>query len=137
MVQLKQRARRKKIGVPEEKSDFTEEMLLQVAKDLSTGRLKLERVRISDDRVVGLRAVVNRSGAISLHVSYTVGENRPFMLLGSVNKDAKNHITIDEARALAKTIQALGDKGINVTEANDQRLLKELKRDGAAWKPGK
>jgi hypothetical protein len=136
MVQL-QRTRRKKIGVPAEKSKFDEETLLAIAKDLQAGRLPLERVRVSDDMVVGLRAVVNRSGAVSLHVSYEVGEERPFMLLGSLNRDAKNHITIDKARALAKTIKALGDRGINVTEANDRRLLKELERDGSNWKPGK
>lgn len=135
MVKLQQRNRRKKIGVPPEKSEFTETMLLDAAKDLSTGRLKLERLRFSDDIVTGLRAVVNRSGAISLHVSYEVGEDRPFMLLGSINEGAKNFITIDDARALAKTIKALGDKGINVSEANDRRLLKELKRDGSSWRP--
>lgn len=135
MVQLQSRNRRKKIGVPAEKSKFDEATLLAVADDLRKGRLPLERVRISDDMVVGLRAVVNRSGLCTLHVSYAVGEDRPFKLLGSLNKDAKNHITIEKARALAKTIKALGDKGINVDEANDRRLLKELERDGASWKP--
>lgn len=135
MVQLHTaRTRRKKIGVPATKSEFTEDMLLQTAKDLSSGRLKLERVRISDDRVVGLRAVVNRGGRITYHISYDTGEDRPFMLLGSANKDAPDYITIEDARALATTIKALGEKGINVTEANDRRLLKELREKGTAWR---
>ena len=133
MVQL-QRTRRKKIGVPAAKSQFTEEMLLQAAKDLSSGRLKLERLRISDDMQVGLRAVINRSGLVTLHCSYEVGEHRPFILLGSLNKDAANHISIDDARALTKTIKAIGDKGIDIADASNRRLLKELKRDGAAWR---
>jgi hypothetical protein len=112
-------------------------MLLQAAEDLSSGRIKLERIRISDDMVVGLRAVVNASGHISLHVSYEVGDDRPFKLLGSINKDAKNYISIDDARELAKTIKALGDRGINVDEANDRRLLRELREKGTAWRPGK
>lgn len=135
MVQLHTRTRRKKVGVPASKSEFTEEMLLQAAKDLSSGRLKLERLRISDDMCVGLRAVVNRSGRITLHVSYEVGDDRPFKLLGSANKDESDYISIDDARELAKTIKALGDRGINVDEANDRRLLKELRRDGASWRP--
>lgn len=139
MAQLQhaQRTRRKKIGVPAAKSEFTEEMLLQAAKDLSSGRLKLERLRLSDDMVVGLRAVVNRSGLVTLHVSYEVGDDRPFWKLGDLNRDSADHITIEDARELAKTVKALGDRGINVEDANRKRLIKELKRDGVAWRPGK
>lgn len=135
MVQLHAaRTRRKKIGVPAEKSKFDATTLLAIADDLKSGRLPLERVRVSDDMCVGLRAVVNRSGAVSLHVSYEVGEDRPFKLLGSINKGAKNYITIEDARELAKTIKALGERGINVDEANDKRLLKELKTQGINWR---
>lgn len=134
MVQL-QRTRRKKVGVPVEKSKFDKETLLAIGKDLQSGKLPLERVRVSDDMVVGLRAVVNRSGLCTLHVSYAVGDDRPFKLLGSLNDGEDNTISINEARALARTIKALGDKGINVDKANDQRLLKELRRDGPAWRP--
>lgn len=134
MVQL-QRTRRKKIGVPAEKSRFDKETLLAIGEDLKAGRLPLERVRVSDDVVTGLRAVCNRSGLVTLHVSYEVGDDRPFKLLGSLNDGEDNQITINEARNLAKTIKALGDRGINVDKANDQRLLKELKRDGVAWRP--
>jgi hypothetical protein len=138
MVQLQRtRTRRKKIGVPAEHSKFDKETLLKIGEDLKAGRLPLERVRVSDDMVVGLRAVVNRSSLVTLHVSYECGEDRPFMLLGSLNDGEENQISIKEARELAKTIKALGEKGINVTKANDQRLLRELKRDGTSWRPGK
>jgi hypothetical protein len=137
LVQLQHpaRTRRKKIGLPTEKSKFDKETLLAIGKDLQSGKLPLERVRVSDDVVVGLRAVVNRSGLVTVHCSYECGEDRPFMLLGSLNDGEENQITINEARALAKTIKALGERGINVTKANDQRLLKELRRDGTSWRP--
>lgn len=136
MVQL-QRTRRKKIGVSAEKSKFDATTLLEIAKDLQSGKLPLERVRVSDDMVVGLRAVVNRSGLVTLHVSYEVGDDRPFWKLGDVNKDSPDYISIEDARELAKTIKALGDRGINVEDANRKRLLMELKRDGMRWRPGK
>lgn len=136
MVQL-QRTRRKKIGVPAEKSKFDAPTLLAIAKDLQSGKLPLERVRVSDDMVVGLRAVVNRSGLVTLHASYEVGESRPFILLGSLNREESNHITIDEARELTRTIKAIAAKGIDVQDGLHKRLIRELKRDGAKWTPGK
>lgn len=135
MVQLQKRNRRKKIGVPTETSKFDEDTLLAIGKDLASGKLPLERVRVSDDVVTGLRAVVNRSQLVTLHCSYEVGDVRPFILLGSLNSDADNHITIKEARELTKTIKALAAKGIDVQEGLHKRLMRELKRDGAAWKP--
>jgi hypothetical protein len=134
MVQF-QRTRRKKVGVPAEKSKFDATTLLEIAKDLQSGKLPLERVRISDDMCVGLRAVVNRSGLVTLHVSYEVGDDRPFWKLGDVNKDSPDYISIEDARELAKTVKALGDRGINIEDASRKRLLKELKRDGASWRP--
>lgn len=137
MVQLQGRTRRKKIGVPAEKSKFDATTLLAIAKDLQSGKLPLERVRVSDDMVVGLRAVVNKSGLVTLHVSYAVGDDRPFWKLGDANKDSPDYISIDDARELAKTVKALGDRGINVEEASRRRLLKELKAQGTSWRPGK
>lgn len=134
MVQL-QRTRRKKIGVPAEKSKFDATTLMEIAKDLQSGKLPLERVRVSDDMVVGLRAVVNRTGLVTLHISYEIGDERPFMLLGSLNKDADNHITIEEARELAKTVKALAAKGINVQDGLHKRLIRELSEKGTSWRP--
>lgn len=136
MVQL-QRMRRKKIGVPEEKSKFDADTLMALAKDMQSGKIPLERMRISDDHVVGLRAVVNRSGHTTLHVSYEIAgsDERPFWKLGDVNKDSDEYISVDDARELAKTVKALGHMGINVEAANRKRLIAELVRDGAKWRP--
>jgi hypothetical protein len=134
MVQL-QRTRRKKIGVPAEKSKFDATTLLEIAKDLQSGKLPLERVRVSDDMVVGLRAVVNRSGLVTLHASYEVGDDRPFIKLGDINKDSDEHITIEQARELTKTIKALADKGIDVQDGLHKRLMRELKEQGTRWRP--
>jgi hypothetical protein len=106
-----------------------------VAKDLKSGRLPLARQQISDDMVVGLRAVVNRSGLISFHVSYYVGDKRPFMVIGDLNEDSDKHLSITEAREIAKTIKALGDKGVDVQDGLHKRLVRELKRDGLQWRP--
>ena len=110
-------------------------MLFSAAEDLKSGRLKLERLRFSDDMVTGLRAVVNKSGLITLHASYEVGDERPFWKLGDLNKDSPDHISIDDARELTKTVKAIGLRGINVEDASRKRLIKELKRDGARWTP--
>lgn len=116
-------------------SRFTRESLEGVAKDLQSGRLPLQRTQVSDDLVAGLRAQIHKSGLISFHVSYNVGDKRPFMNIGSLNEDEPDHITITEARNLAKTIKALGDKGIDVQDGLHKRLLRELNEKGANWRP--
>jgi len=116
-------------------SRFTEETLEAVAKDLKSGRLPLQRTQVSDDLVAGLRAQILRSGLISYHVSYYVGDKRPFVNIGSANKGEPDYLTVTEARQIAKTIKALGDKGIDVQEGLHTRLIRELKRDGEKWRP--
>lgn len=117
---------------------FTAETLEAFARDLKSGRVPLERQQVSDDRVTGLRAIVYKSGLIVFAVSYYVdGANRPFMRLGSMNKDEPDYMTIEEARELAKTVKAIGDKGIDPQDGLLRRLIAELKRDGVNWKPPK
>lgn len=119
-------------------SKFTPERLEAFANDLKSGRVPLERQQVSDDRVTGLRAMIAKSGSISYHASYYVGDaNRPFMRLGSGNKGAADYITIEEARELTRTIKALGDRGIDPQLGLHRRLVRELKRDGVNWKPPK
>ena len=114
---------------------FTRENMESVAKDLKSGRLPLSRTQMSDDMVTGLRAQIYKSGLIGFHVCYTVGEKRPFINIGSLNEDQPDHITISEARNLAKTIKALGDKGIDVQDGLHKRLFRELAEKGTAWRP--
>lgn len=116
---------------------FTQERLEAFAKDLKSQRVPLERQQISDDMVVGLRAMCHRSGLIAYHVSYYVGDKRPFAKIGEGNKDSPDYISIEEAREVAKTIKALGDKGIDVQDGLMRRLVKELKEKGTAWRPNK
>ena len=125
--------KRKTNGSPSTK--FTVQTLEAFARDLKSGRIPLERQQISDDRVTGLRAIIYKSGLIVFAVSYYVdGANRPFLRLGALNRDEPDHITIEEARELAKTVKALGDKGIDPQLGLERRLISELKRDGVHWK---
>jgi hypothetical protein len=129
-------ARRNPIG-PHEKSAFTEESLKILARDLKNGRLPLERTIISDDRMIGLRAMVTKDGRVTFHASYHYGNKRPFMMIGELTDDRKNpdRITIEDAREITKTIKYLGDMGIDPQEGLQRRLVAELKRDGTKWRP--
>jgi hypothetical protein len=129
-------ARRRPIPKASE-SQFNEETLLRIAEDMKSGRIPLPRTQLSDDMVTGLRAMIFRNGAITFNVSYFVGESRPFIKIGSLHKGDEDHISLTEARQIAKTIIALGAKGIDVQDGLHRRLLRELKKDGEKWRPGK
>lgn len=128
-------ARKPRPSTPSTK--FTVERLEAFARDLKSGRTPLERQQVSDDIVTGLRAVVHKSGAIAFHVSYYVGDTRPFMKLGDLDKDSPNHISLEDAREIAKVVIALGDKGIDVQDGLHRRLIRELKEKGTAWRAPK
>lgn len=134
---MKIRKRRKKIGVPAVSSVFNDKMLFQTAKDLQSGRIPTERVRYSDDVVPGLRYVINQSGYISMHAQYEVSGTkfRGMLLLGSLNEDAENHMTIAEARKLTGIVQELAAHGIDVQEGLHSRLIRELRKEGTSWRP--
>jgi hypothetical protein len=117
---------------------FTEPKLKQLAEDLHSGRLPLQRTQISDDLVSGLRANVNSdSRMIAFHVSYAVGKKRPFCKIGELTDDPKNpwKMTIPKARQIASTIKKLGHKGIDVQDGLHQRLVRELDIMGEDWRP--
>lgn len=116
-------------------SYFTEEFFHQVAKDMKSGRWPGKRVQHADDMVTGLRAQVFPTGLISYHVTYYVGDERPYMLIGYGNKDEPMYCTVQEARNIAKTIIALGKKGINPQDGLLPRLIRELKEQGEKWRP--
>ena len=117
---------------------FTPERLHAFARDLKSQRVPLERQQISDDIVVGLRAMIHKTGLIAFHVSYYVGEKRPFIKIGEFDDpNSPDFISIDDAREVAKTIKALGDKGIDVQDGLQRRLIRELKEKGSAWRAPK
>jgi hypothetical protein len=95
----------------------------------------MKRLNLSDDMVTGLRATILPSGKITLHASYTVGERRPFMFIGELDPKSEDHISIEDARDITKTIKALGDKGIDVADGLHRRLIKELREKGVKWRP--
>jgi len=132
---MKIRKRRKKVGVPAVSSVFNDKMLFQTAKDLQSGRIPTERVRYSDDVMPGLRYVINQSGLVTLHCQYAVGDFRGMILLGSLNEDAENHISIAEGRKLAGVVQELANHGVDVQDGLHSRLIRELRKDGTSWRP--
>lgn len=123
--------------VPEqESSKFNVEHLEMLANDLKTGRLKLDRLTVSDNIVKGLRAIVRSTGLVSFHVYYTVGaDDAAYLKIGVMDPKNPDHLTIPEARELARTIKALGKTGIDPQSGLHQRLVAELKSQGVNWKP--
>lgn len=114
---------------------FTPERLEAFARDLKSQRVPLERQQVSDDRVVGLRAMCHKSGLITFSASYYVGDKRGHMKIGDFNKDSPDYISIEDARELTKTIKALGEKGIDPQDSLMRRLVRELKEKGTSWRP--
>jgi hypothetical protein len=117
------------------KSDFTVENFKNILADLQSGRWPLQRTQISDDMVTGLRMMINKSGLMSYHASYYVGDDRPFMKIGDANEDSPDYISLEDAREITKTIIALGEKGIDVQDGLHRRLIRELKKEGTRWRP--
>src|SRR4051794_948230 len=106
--------KRRPLGPDEPSKIFTEEKLRQVARDLESGRLPRKRTTICDDKEIGLRALVSKTGTISFQVSYHLGNSRPNLDLGELNPDSLDHISIDDARDITKIIKALAEeRGIN------------------------
>jgi hypothetical protein len=119
----------------EAQSKVTEKGLLKIAEDVVSGRTPVGRITVADDLVVGLRALILKSGAVSYHASYHLKGERPFLYLGSAKKGDVDYLPLAEAREITKTIKALGDKGVDVRDGLLPRLVRELKRDGIKWRP--
>lgn len=126
-------ARRKKpseVASAPSPSKFSIEHFESIARDLDSGRLKLDKIVISDDVQIGLRAIIRKSGTITYHVSYAAGESRPYLKVGQYPDTS-----IAEARELARTITTLADHGIDVQSGLHDRLIKELREKGTKWRP--
>lgn len=98
----------------------------------------MERLRIRDDMVVGLHVTINNTGLITFHISYEVGTDpvrRHHLLLGSLNKEREDCITIEKARDRAKIVKALAAEGLNVQDGLYKRLMREIDEKGTAWRP--
>lgn len=114
---------------------FNADTLKKLADDLQSGRIPLDRITISDEMQVGLRAYIRPSGQIAFHVQYPRPDgksrfDRNVMKIGDFPE-----MTIPEARELAKTIMSLAKMGIDVQEGLHERLITELKAKGPKWRP--
>ena len=112
------------------KPKFTNETLEKLADDLQKKRVPLDRVTISDEMQVGLRAIIRNTGGITFHASYDIGGGRPYLKLGTYPE-----MTIKEARELTKTVRYLADMGIDPQEGLHDRLVRQLKEKGTRWRP--
>lgn len=122
---------------------ITEKTLVKIAEDLRAGRPPLPKLAVVDDMVPGLRFIIYKNSEIAVHASYVVGDRRPFLKIGvlKASPDRRQEglppqlLSLAEARHLVKDIKAIGLRGIDVQEGLVTRLISELKRDGAAWRP--
>lgn len=110
--------------------EFNVKSLLSITEALSSGRMKVDRLTVSDNVVPGLRAICRATGGISYHVGYSVNGSRPYLKVG-----AHPETTIAEARELAKTVIALARLGIDPQDGLHERLIRELREHGAKWRP--
>lgn len=115
-------------GAP--KSEFTAEKLQSMSDAVKSGRMKVDKLMISDDMVTGLRALIRSTGSVSFHCQYDFEGSRPMIKVGDLGET-----TIEEARELTRTIHALAAKGIDVQSGLHERLLRELKAQGTRWRP--
>lgn len=115
-------------------SKFTEKLLRDMAKDVKSGAIPLTKkkpwLNLGDDRAIGLRAIIRKSGAVTFHAMYQIEDSRPMITVGHFPDT-----TIEEARHLTKIVRGLAAKGIDVQSGLHQRLLQELERDGLNWRP--
>lgn len=132
-------ARRKALASIEE-SVFTEATLAAMAKDLKNRRLMLDRTTVSDDLVVGLRAIITKDGIVTYHANYHlggIGGKRGYLRLGTLDPKADDHISLNNARELTKTIKTLAAQGIDPEDGLHRRLIRELLAEGTSWRPDK
>lgn len=119
-------------------TQFTAERLESLRQQIRSGDIQsfrplsehpevLERVQVSDDVVLGLRADVPREGPISLHVSYRVGDTTSRLHIGHLPETS-----IEEARSIARSVQALAEKGVDVRDGLLERLVADLKAEAEA-----
>ena len=85
---------------------------------------------VADPGTVGLQAIVRSTGAISFHIHYHCNGSRPVLKIGDFPGT-----TIEQARALARTVKKLGEAGIDPQEGLHARLIRELTERGTDWRP--
>lgn len=113
---------------------FTTKKLEQYRDEVMSGKIPVPEknpfTRVVDDRQVGLRAIIRKSGTISYHAAYNIGESRPMLTVGHWPDTS-----IETARERTRVIQALARRGIDPQAGLHERLLEEIDRDGEKWRP--
>jgi Arm DNA-binding domain len=124
-------AARRKPKIPTPKTprpEFSARLFEGLLRDLK--KQKIDRITVSDDEVQGLQCIVRKTGLISFHVGYNYRGSRPVLKLGNFPD-----MSVAEARELANTVRELADMGIDPQEGLHERLIRELKAQGSAWRP--
>lgn len=124
------RTARKAAKTPRAPVGFEIKALLSITEALSSGRMKIDRLTVSDNVVPGLRAICRATGGISYHITYSVNGSRPYLKVGS-----HPETSIAEAREIAKTVIALARQGIDPQVGLHERLIRELREQGTKWRP--
>jgi hypothetical protein len=109
-------------------SKFNQETFEEAVRYLK--KTSLPRAMISDPIEPGLRVMVRKSGSISFHVHYAVGNSRPMIDIGE-----SPEMTIERARKIARSIIAIADKGIDPRDGLHKRLVAEIEKLGDRWRP--
>jgi hypothetical protein len=55
--------------------------------------------------------------------------------IGELDPKSPEHLTIEEAREVTKTIQALARKGIDVQEGLHRSMIRGIRKEGVKWRP--
>ena len=115
-------------------SNFTATLLEKMSHDVKSGRVPTTKnkpwVNVGDDRQPGLRAIVRKSGAVSFHAMYQIGDSRPMVTVGYFPDTS-----IETARHRTEIIRQLAKKGIDPQAGLHERLLEELDEMEDKWKP--
>jgi hypothetical protein len=127
---LKRRRKPPLLQAPAPPSKFTPEFLERKRRELQSGAR--QSINVGDDRQVGLRAIIRKSGAITFHAMYQLGGSRPMVTIGQYPETS-----IDLARHLTSVVRGLAEKGIDVQEGLHSRLLQELEDEGLKWRPNR
>ena len=117
--------------------DLTDNLLRSICADVKHNRIPVTngRIRITDGRQSGLIVNIYKGDKggdpnVAFHAGYRIGASRPLVKIGDYPE-----MSLEKARKITKIIQELGSHGVDVEDGFHQRLIRELERDGAKWRP--
>jgi len=114
---------------------ISETTIRDVVTQLTSGKLPLNQMTMSDSEQPGLRILVRSSGGVTFHVQYSVAgtdKRRPYIKIGDFET-----MRLSTARELTKTIRGLADNGIDPFDRLQEQRVDELIKHGTKWRPGR